>query len=126
MSININGKNEKLWKNERVGKNGGTWFDYSISVSKKAQDGNYVNSYMKVKFSSKLTIPNELPNGVQMDFEGFLTPDVYKDRSGQEVKRTMIMVTNVKFHDIHDDDSYDDFDGIDSYEQAELWRTSNG
>lgn len=122
MSINISGKNEKLWKNERQSRNGGTWFDYSISVSKKAQNGNYVNAYMKVKFSSKLTIPSELPNGAQMDFDGFLTPDVYTDRNGQEVKRTMIMVTDVKFHDVHGDDSYDsynDYDGIDSFSQAE-------
>ena len=122
MSINISGKNEKLWKNERQSRNGGTWFDYSIGVSRKAQNGNYVNAYMKVKFSSKLTIPNELPNGAQMDFEGFLTPDVYTDRNGQEVKRTMIMVTNVKFHDVHGDDGYDsygDYDGIDSFSPAD-------
>ena len=119
MSINISGKNEKLWKNERQSRNGGTWFDYSISVSKKGQDGNYVNAYMKVKFSSKLTIPNELPNGAQMDFEGFLTPDVYTDRNGQEVKRTMIMVTNVKFHDIYGDDNTDDvYNDVDDMAQA--------
>lgn len=119
MSINISGKNEKLWKNERQSRNGGTWFDYSIGVSKKGQDGNYVNAYIKVKFSSKLTIPNELPNGAQMDFEGFLTPDVYTDRNGQEVKRTMIMVTQVKFHDIYGDDNADDvYNDVDDMAQA--------
>ena len=123
MSINIVGKNEKLWKNERQSRNGGTWFDYSIGVSKKMQDGNYVNTYMKVKFSSKVVVPSELPNGAQMDFEGFLTCDTpYRDRNGQEVKRPMIMVTSAKFHDVHGDDEYysenDDFIDIDSLAQA--------
>ena len=119
MSINVSGKNEKLWKNERQSRNGGTWFDYSIGTSRKNPDGNYVNSYMKIKFSSKLTVPKDLPNGAQMDFEGFLTPDVYRDRNGQEVKRTMIMITKVNFHDVYGNDSYDEYADIDSFSQAE-------
>ena len=120
MSIDVSGKNVKLWKNERQSRNGGTWFDYSIGIFKKAQDGKYVNAYVKCKFSSKLSVPNELPNGASMDFEGFLTPDVYKDRNGQEVKRDMIMITQVKFHDVYGDDGgYDTYDGVDSFSQAE-------
>ena len=121
MGINVSGSNVKLWKNERQGKNGNHWFDYSVGISKKAKDGNYVNSYVRVKFSSKLGIPEDIPNGAQMDFEGFLTPDVYPDRNGQEVKRDMIVITEAKFHDLYqNDDGYsgESYEGVDSFASA--------
>lgn len=126
MSLDVTGKNVRLWKNERSSKNGRTWNDYSIGVSKKKQSGGYVNGYIKVKFGRDVVVPDEIPNGAKMDFEGYISLDVYEDRNGQEVKKDMIMITRASFHDLYGDDdsrgnytSTSDYGDIDSFEQAE-------
>lgn len=129
MSINVTGKSVKLWKKERPTRDGGTWNDYSVSVSKKDKDtGEYVNAYIKVRFGRDVVVPNEIPNGASMNFEGYLTPDIYNDKNGNLVKRDMIMITEVSFHDLYGSDhagvnyssatdAYDDI--ADSFSQAE-------
>lgn len=106
--MDVTGNNVKLWKNEHAKQDGSKWFDYSVGVSKKKQDGSYVNTYMKVKFGRDIFVPDELPNGTQVDFEGYLTVDHYTGREG-EVKKPMIMITSAKFHDLPDTkrDGYD-------------------
>lgn len=96
--MNVNGENTRLWINERQGQNGSKWNDYSVSISKKLEDGNYINTYMKVRFSKAVKIPEQLENGTEMDFGGFLTVDNYTDRDGKEVKRPMVMITEASFN----------------------------
>ena len=116
--INVKGESVKLWVNPREGRNGNTWNDYSVGISSKRQDGGYDNASIKVKFSSKLNVPKDIPNGTMIDFAGFVKPDIYKDRNGNEVKRDMYMITQVKFHDLYENNgpTYDD---IDSFSEAE-------
>lgn len=123
MSVDVTGKNVKLWINERPSRNGGTWPDYSIGISKRKQNGGYVNGYIKVRFGRDVVVPRELPNGASMDFSGYITLDVYTSKDGQEVKKDMIMITSAKFHDVYGDDSgYSstaDYGDVDSFEQAD-------
>ena len=108
MSINVECKNVKLWKNEHEGRKG-TFYTYSISVSKKQKDGSYKNKGMKVY--PKDGLPNDLPNGATCDIEGFLTLDIFQGRDG-EVMNPMIYANTIKFHDY-------DFDDVDGYEQLD-------
>jgi hypothetical protein len=108
MSINVDCKNVKLWKNEHEGRKG-TFYTYSVSVSKKMKDGTYKNKSMKVY--PKDGLPSDLPNGATCDIEGFLTLDIFQGRDG-EVMNPMIYANNIKFHDY-------DFDDVDGYEQLD-------
>lgn len=108
MSINVECKNVKLWKNEHEGRKG-TFYTYSVSVSKKMKDGTYKNKGMKVY--PKDGLPNDLPNGATCDIEGFLTLDIFQGRDG-EVMNPMIYANTIKFHDY-------DFDDVDGYEQLD-------
>ena len=107
MSINVDCKNVKLWKNEHEGRKG-TFYTYSVSVSKKMKDGTYKNKSMKVY--PKDGLPSDLPNGSTCDIEGFLTLDIFQGRDG-EVMNPMIYANNIKFHDYEPDyDSYEQLD----------------
>lgn len=105
MSINVEAKNVKLWKNEHEGRKG-KWYLYSISVSKKMKDGSYKNKGMKVY--PKDGLPSDLPNGATCDIEGFLTLDVWEGRDG-EVANPMIYANVIKFHDYESQDYGDSF-----------------
>lgn len=99
MSMDVTGKGVRLWISEREKRDGTKWYEYNVGCSKKRQDGSYANAYMKVKFDREIIIPDGLPNGTQMDFDGFMTADVYPTRDG-EVKKPMIYITSAKFHDL--------------------------
>ena len=114
MSIDVYAKNVKLWKNEHDGRKG-TWYTYSISVSKKNRDGSYKNKGMKVY--PKDGLPADLPNGAMCDIEGFMTLDVWDGRDG-EVVNPMIFATNIKFHD-YESQGLSSEDLGDSYEQLD-------
>lgn len=109
MSIDVNAKNVKLWKNEHEGRKG-TWYSYSISVSKKMKDGSYKNKGMKVY--PKNGLPKDLPNGASCDIEGFLTLEVWEGRDG-EVVTPMIFANTIKFHDYESQDYGDSFEALD-------------
>lgn len=96
--MNITGEDTRLWVNERQRADGSKWFDYSVGISKKTEDGHYVNTYMKVRFAKSVNIPTDLPNGTKMDYEGFITVDSYTDKEGNEVKRPMAMITKADFY----------------------------
>jgi len=89
--MNVTGEREKLWVNHHKREDGSTWDEYSVSVSSKNQDGKYTNAYMKLKFAKAVSLPEEIHNGSLVTFKGFLTVDAYKDRTGNEVKKPMIM-----------------------------------
>lgn len=95
MSNSITFTNTKLWKNEHEGRKG-TWYTFSVSVSKKMQDGSYKNKGMRV--FSKEPIPNEVPNGTLVDIDGFLTLDAYEGRNG-EVTNIALFATNIDYKD---------------------------
>ena len=94
--MDVTVKKAKLWVNEHKKRDGDKWFDYNVSCSKKDQDGNFINCNLKVKFSKDVNVPANLPNGYDLDeFSGFFSVDVYTDRSGQEVRKPMIVVMSV-------------------------------
>ena len=102
MSIDVTGKSVKLWVNNVQTKDGRSFNSYNVGISKKNSDGSYTNMYLKTKFGKDAYVPKDIPNGAQMDFEGFLTVDAYTDRSGNEVKNPALFVTKVIFHDMYD------------------------
>lgn len=106
MSMDINGKNVKLWVNSVQTKDGKTFPSYSVGIGKKNKDGSFTNMYLRVKFGKDVYIPNELPNGAEMDFDGFLTVDSYTDRNGNEVKNPALFITSVQFHNIYDTEGF--------------------
>ena len=85
----------KLWKNKHQGRKG-TFYTYSIGVSKKMQDGTFKNKYMRV--FPKDGLPNDIPNGSSCDIEGFLTLDVFTGRDG-EISNFALYANTIKFHD---------------------------
>lgn len=107
MSIEVNAKNMRLWKNEHEGRKG-TFYTYSVSNSKKMKDGTYKNKGIKVIYTKGL--PKELPNGAMCDIVGFLTLDVWEGRDG-EVANHAIFAQEIKFHDFEED--------VDSFEQLD-------
>lgn len=111
MSIDIKGKNVKLWKNEHETKDGRKFCTFSVSASRKMQDGTYRNKSVKLNTSKTIKIPNDVPSGTMVDFEGFLTLDVYTDRDGNEKSEVAIFVTDLKYQEFFpsadDDDSFE-------------------
>lgn len=109
--MDVSGKNVRVWANEHKKRDGGSWYDYNVSIGKKKQEGGYVNAYMKVKFTRDANAPEVIPNGSVMDFEGYLTVDDYV-RDGEPIRRPMIMVTQVVFPELSVDvpDSYEQLD----------------
>lgn len=94
--MDITAKNAKLWVNEHKKRDGGTWKEYSLGFSKKNEDGNYINASMRVRFSSKVDVPDDLDNGCILEsFSGFSSAEVFTDRTGAEIKRPMIVITSV-------------------------------
>jgi hypothetical protein len=109
MSINVEAKNVKLWKNEHEGRKG-KWYTFSISASKKMQDGSYKNKSIRV--FSKDGIPTEIPNGSVCDINGFLTLDIFQGRDG-EVSNIALYANEIKFRDYESQDYGDSFEELD-------------
>lgn len=108
--MDVKGKS-KVWANEHQKRDGGVWYDYNISISKKKQDGTYTNAYMRAFFTKDANAPEPIPNGSWMEFEGYLSVDEYESK-GMLVKKPMIMVTKAVFPDLK-------ADVPDSFSQAE-------
>ena len=79
--MEVSAKKAKLWRKDIQGKNG-KFHKYTVGISKKTQDGKFVNAYMPVVFSRKAEAPDEIPNGAMCDFEGFMSVESYTDRDG--------------------------------------------
>lgn len=95
--MDVRGENTRLWISERQKRDGGTWQDYSIGVSKKSQEGNYITTYIKARFTKDVRLPEGLENGAKMDYEGFMSVDHYFDADNNEVKRPLVVVTSATF-----------------------------
>ena len=96
--MDVSAKNAKIWRKDIEGKNG-TFHKYSVSVSKKTQDGKYVNAYIPVVFSKRAEAPEEIPNGAMCDFDGFMSVESYTDKDGNTRNTPQIVVMNIEFDD---------------------------
>lgn len=96
--MEVSAKRAKLWRKDIQGKNG-VFHKYTVGISKKTQDGKFVNAYMPVVFSRKAEAPDEIPNGALCDFEGFMSVESYTDRDGNARNTPQIVVMSVEFDD---------------------------
>lgn len=94
--MEVSAKNAKIWRKDIEGKNG-TFHKYSVSVSKKTQDGKYVNAYIPVVFSKKADAPDKIENGALCDFEGFMSVESYTDREGNTRNTPQIVIMSAIF-----------------------------
>lgn len=117
--MDISGKDTRVWVNERQRRDGGKWFDYSIGVSKKKEDDSYTTVYMKVRFTKDVVLPDPMPNGIKMDFDGFLSVDEYADKDGNTVKRPMAVITRAQFDTALPDRTKYAAEDTDSFEALE-------
>lgn len=94
--MDVSAKKAKIWRKEFEGKNG-TFYRYTTSVSKKTQDGKYVNAYIPIYFSKKADAPDKIENGALCDFEGFMSVEFYTDKDGNTKCTPQIVVTSALF-----------------------------
>lgn len=104
--IDVKADKVKIWRKDYQGKNG-EFYKYTAGVSRKNDDGTYVNTYIPIRFSRKSGAPEKIENGTMCAFEGFLSVESYKDKDGNERNQPMIVAMSAKF------------DGEDSFEQLE-------
>lgn len=104
--MDIKAENVKIWRKDIEGKNG-TFYRYSVSVSRKTDDG-YVNAYIPVVFSKKSNAPEKISNGAKCDIEGFMSVDSYTDRDGNTRNTPQIVVMKAIF-----DDELSDYEQLD-------------
>ena len=100
--MNVSDKNVKIWRKDYQGKNG-EFYRYSVSISKKTEDGKYVNAYIPIRFSKKVDAPEKIENGTTCSFEGFMSVESYKDRDGNERNQPIIVAMSAQF----DGDSFE-------------------
>ena len=108
--MNVSEKNARIWRKDIEGKNG-TFHRYTVGVSRKTQDGKFVNAYIPVMFSKKADAPDVIENGAKCSFSGFMSVDSYTDRDGNTRNTPQIVIMTVDFDD--------PTTGVDSFEQAE-------
>lgn len=94
--MNVSEKKAKIWRKDYQGKNG-EFYRYSVSVSKKNEDGKYVNAYIPIRFSKKADAPEKIENGAVCSFEGFMSVESFKDKDGNDRNQPMIVVMSVQF-----------------------------
>lgn len=94
--MDVSEKKAKIWRKDYQGKNG-EFYKYSVSVSRKNEDGKYVNAYIPIRFSKKADAPEKIENGAVCSFEGFMSVESFKDKDGNERNQPMIVVMSVQF-----------------------------
>lgn len=109
--MDVIAKNAKIWRKDVEGRNG-TFYRYSVSVSKKNEAGNYVNAYIPVVFSRKSNAPDVISNGAVCDFNGFMSVESYTDKHGNTINNPQIVIMEVSFED--------DNGGMDTFEDAQI------
>lgn len=87
----------KIWRKDYKTKDGREFYRYSVSVSKKNEEGKYVNAYMPVMFSKKAGAPDKIENGAMCSIEGFMSVDSYTDKDGNERNQPMIVIMSADF-----------------------------
>lgn len=94
--MDVSEKKAKIWRKDYQGKNG-EFYRYSVSISKKNEDGKYVNAYLPIKFSKKADAPEKIENGTFCSFEGFMSVESFKDKDGNERNQPMIIAMSAQF-----------------------------
>lgn len=108
--MDVTAKRVKIWRKDFKRKDGTEFHKYTASISKKSQDGKFINTYIPVVFSKRADAPEKIDNGALCDFEGFMSVESYTDRDGNVKTSPQIVVMSVEF----DDPTV----GVDSFEQA--------
>ena len=108
--MEVRAEKAKIWRRDYEGKNG-TFHRYSVSVSKKNDDGEWINAYIPVLISKKAGAPQKIDNGTWCSFEGFFSVESYTDKDGKARNNPMIVITKIGFDD--------PTAGVDSFEQAD-------
>lgn len=111
--MNVSEKNARVWRKDIEGKNG-TFYRYTVGISKKMDDGSYLTAYMPIRFTKRANMPEKIENGAKVDFSGFLSVDPYLDKEGHEVRQIVIVAMNATLAD-----GGDPSEGVDSFAEAE-------
>ena len=96
--MDVHAGRAKLWRKDIQGKNG-VFYKYSVGVSRKTQDGKFVNAYIPVVFSKRAEAPEEIPNGAMCDFDGFMSVESYTDKDGNTRNTPQIVIMSIEFDD---------------------------
>lgn len=107
--MEVKASKAKIWRKDIQTKNG-SFPRYSVSVSRKMQDGKFVNAYIPVMFSKRAEV-GEISNGAMCSFEGFMSVDSYTDKEGNTRNTPQIVIMKVEFDD--------PAEGVDGFESAE-------
>ena len=111
--MEIKEERAKIWRNDYKGKDGKEFYRYAVGISKKTQDGEWVNTSLPVMFSKKSGAPEKIENGTVCSIEGFMSVDSWTDKEGRQRNTPMIIVMKALFDN-------DPEDMGDSFEQAEV------
>lgn len=111
--MNISEKGVKIWRKDIEGRNG-TFYRYSVSISKKREDGSYANKYMPIRFAKKANMPEKISNGAKCDFSGFLSVEERPDKDGNTITEFVIIAMSATLTE-----GGNPTEGVDSFEQAE-------
>ena len=106
---NITFKDEKIWKSEVKTQNGS--FDiYSVSLSAKDTNGNYIKPSMYVK----VRVPKDtsFENGQKVNLEGFLTFEAYTNKEGKNIQRPVIVAMKINAIADYDDNTHYEEDAV--------------
>ncbi len=111
--MNISEKGVKIWRKDVEGRNG-TFYRYSVGISKKREDGSYANKYMPIRFAKRANMPEKISNGAKCDFSGFLSVEERPDKDGNTITEFVIIAMNATLTD-----GDDPTEGADSFEQLQ-------
>lgn len=111
--MDVSAKDARIWRKDIESRNG-TFYRYSVSISKKKEDGSYITAYMPIKFAKRANMPEKISNGAKCDFSGFLSVDERPDREGNKIKEVQIIAMNAVLTELGDVS-----EGVDSFAQAE-------
>ena len=111
--MNVSDKGAKIWRKDIESKHS-TFYRYSVSVSKKREDGSYASVYVPIIFAKKANMPEKITNGAKCDYSGFLSVDEYPNKEGETVRSLLIVAMNARLTDA--DDPTED---VDSFEQLD-------
>lgn len=112
--MNVSEKGVRIWRKDIEGGNG-TFYRYSVSISKKREDGSYANKYMPIRFAKKANMPEKISNGAKCDFSGFLSVEERRDQDGNTITEFVIIAMKATLTD-----GGDPTEGVDSFAEAEM------
>ena len=111
--MNVSEKGVRIWRKD-IESGNGTFYRYSVSISKKREDGSYANKYMPIRFAKKANMPEKISNGAKCDFSGFLSVEERHDKDGNTITEFVIVAMNATLTD-----GGDPSEGVDSFAEAE-------